>query len=57
MKVWTVKYQVVLEPGSIEDREVEVYGKNVFEAYGNAKSILVILEKKKEIKKIEVVQY
>ena len=57
MKVWTVKYQVVLEQGSIEDREVEVYGKNVFEAYGNAKSILVILEKKKEIKKIEVVQY
>mgnify|MGYP007047763909 CR=1 FL=1 len=54
---WKIKYSVLSEDDTSEEKETEVFAGNVFEAYMNADRILKIIERGKTIKKIEVVQH
>lgn len=57
MATWKVKYVAIDKEGCRENKIIEVYGSNIFEAYNNADKVLVIIERGKTIDKLEVVTH
>lgn len=57
MNTWKVKYIATDSEGCQEEKTIEVYGSNIFEAYSNADKVLVIIERGKKVDKLEVITH